>query len=228
MVAPTSVTSPSSTAGSRVSCWALLKRWISSRNRIVGSPLVARRCSARSITSRTSWRPAFTADSSSNAARGVHGDQARERGLARPGRPVEHHRVRPPLLDRRPQRRARLQQVLLAHQLVQRRRAHPSRQRLVGRGHPRLAALGLVLLEEPLHGGDSGSVRRARAGSSRATAHSARARRPRRSGPCPRAPPARRAGSRAGAAARRRAGANWSSSPHSSSVGTPSAASLPS
>ena len=68
MVAPTRVTSPSSTAGSSTSCWALLKRWISSRNRIVGSRLVARRWPARSITSRTSWRPAFTADSSSKAA----------------------------------------------------------------------------------------------------------------------------------------------------------------
>ena len=37
MVAPISVTRPSSTAGSSASCWALLKRWISSRKKIVGS-----------------------------------------------------------------------------------------------------------------------------------------------------------------------------------------------
>jgi hypothetical protein len=68
VVAPINVTSPSSTAGSSASCWALLKRWISSRKKIVGRP-EARRSSARAITSRTSARPALTAESSSNAPR---------------------------------------------------------------------------------------------------------------------------------------------------------------
>jgi hypothetical protein len=68
VVAPMSVTSPSSTAGSSASCWALLKRWISSRKNTVGSPLVLRRCAARSMTPRTSARPACTALSSSKAA----------------------------------------------------------------------------------------------------------------------------------------------------------------
>jgi hypothetical protein len=67
VVAPTSTTSPSSTAGSSASCWALLKRWISSRKKMVWRPL-RRRSRARSITSRTCWRPASTAESSSNAA----------------------------------------------------------------------------------------------------------------------------------------------------------------
>src|ERR671911_768630 len=67
VVAPTSVTVPSSTAGSSASCWALLKRWISSRKKIVARP-PRRRSSARAITSRTSARPAFTAERSSNAA----------------------------------------------------------------------------------------------------------------------------------------------------------------
>ena len=43
MVAPISVTSPSSTAGSSASCCALLKRWISSRKKIVGWPVARRR-----------------------------------------------------------------------------------------------------------------------------------------------------------------------------------------
>src|SRR3954454_11667055 len=46
VVAPTRNTRPSSTAGSSVSCCALLKRWISSRKKIVGSPLVVRRWAA--------------------------------------------------------------------------------------------------------------------------------------------------------------------------------------
>ena len=42
VVAPISVTRPSSTAGSSASCWALLKRWISSRKKIVAAAAVAR------------------------------------------------------------------------------------------------------------------------------------------------------------------------------------------
>src|SRR5438045_5991219 len=47
---------------------ALLKRWISSRKRIVRLPLVPRRSRARWSTSRTSFTVAETAESSSNAA----------------------------------------------------------------------------------------------------------------------------------------------------------------
>jgi hypothetical protein len=50
----------------------------------------------------------------------VHGQHARERGLARAGRPVQDHRVRAALLDGRSQRRAALEQVLLTHELPQR------------------------------------------------------------------------------------------------------------
>ena len=67
MVAPIRVRRPSSTAGSSASCWALLKRWISSRKRTVPRPLVRRRSRARSITARISGLPALTADSSSKA-----------------------------------------------------------------------------------------------------------------------------------------------------------------
>ena len=82
MVAPTSVTSPSSTAGSSASCCALLKRWISSRNMIVGSPLVARRWPARSITSRTSWRARVHRRELLERRAGVHRHQPGQRGLA--------------------------------------------------------------------------------------------------------------------------------------------------
>ncbi len=68
VVAPINVTRPSSTAGSNASCWALLKRWISSRKKIVLVPVPRRRSRARSITARTSARPACTALSSSKAA----------------------------------------------------------------------------------------------------------------------------------------------------------------
>ncbi len=38
VVAPTRITSPSSTPGRSTSCWALLKRWISSTNSSVRWP----------------------------------------------------------------------------------------------------------------------------------------------------------------------------------------------
>jgi hypothetical protein len=61
------VSSPLSTLGSSASCWALLKRWTSSRNRIVPWLRSPRRCWARATTSRTSLTPAVTAESVSKA-----------------------------------------------------------------------------------------------------------------------------------------------------------------
>ena len=118
MVAPISVTRPSSTAGSSASCWALLKRWISSRNRIVRVPLVSRRCSARSITARTSARPAC------DRAQLLEGGPERRRRSGRASScPTPAVRRAPSsgaaLLDRRPQRRALAEQVRLADELVQ-------------------------------------------------------------------------------------------------------------
>ena len=68
VVAPISVTRPSSTACSTESCCALLKRWISSMKRIVRTPFPPRRSRARAITARTSSTRAETAEISSNAA----------------------------------------------------------------------------------------------------------------------------------------------------------------
>ena len=66
VVAPIRVMIPASTAGSRASCWLLLKRWTSSRNRMVPWPLSTRLCRADSMTSRTSLTPAVTAESDMN------------------------------------------------------------------------------------------------------------------------------------------------------------------
>ena len=67
VVAPISVIRPDSTTGSSASCCALLKRWISSRNRIVRRPCPPSRSRARPITAVTSALPTCTADSSSNS-----------------------------------------------------------------------------------------------------------------------------------------------------------------
>ena len=113
VVAPISVTRPSSTAGSSASCWALLKRWISSRKKIVGRP--PRRRSVGALDHAAHLRLAGV-DRAELLERGVgrRGDDPRERRLAGAGRPVEDHRERAPLLDRGAQRAALAEHVLLA------------------------------------------------------------------------------------------------------------------
>ena len=90
VVAAMSVTQPFSTAGSRASCWLLLKRCTSSMNSTVPRPCMPRLSRARSITARTSFTPAVTADSSTNA-RPVPSDSSEARVvLPVPGGP---HRI---------------------------------------------------------------------------------------------------------------------------------------
>ena len=67
----------------------------------------------------------------------------RERRLAAARRPVQDHRVGPPLLDRPPERRARRQQPLLTDELVEGPRPHPGRERRVRRQLLALIRLGL-------------------------------------------------------------------------------------
>ena len=68
VVAATSVTQRFSTPGRSASCWALVNRCTSSMNSTVSTVPVARARSRRapSITCRTSFTPAVTADSSTN------------------------------------------------------------------------------------------------------------------------------------------------------------------
>ena len=68
MVAPMRMMLPFSTKGRKASCWALLKRWISSTNTMVFSPK-RRLSSACCITPRISLMPLVTAEKSMNAAR---------------------------------------------------------------------------------------------------------------------------------------------------------------
>ena len=79
----------------------------------------------------------------------VRGGQARQRGLAGPGRAVQHHRMRVAGLERGAQRRAGREQVLLADELVERGRPHPRGERSVGRQPVIRSFLGRV--EQPLH-----------------------------------------------------------------------------
>ena len=125
VVAPISTSVPSSTAGSRASCCDLLKRWISSRNRIVPCPRSPSRWRARSMTSRTSLTPAVTADSCSNARDVVPATASASVVLPVPGRSPQQHRRQPVLLDEASQRAARPEQLRLADDVVDGARAQP-------------------------------------------------------------------------------------------------------
>ena len=103
VVAPISTSRPDSTDGSRASCWALLKRCTSSRNRIVPVHRARpRRCSAPPITSRTSFTVAVTADSCDERLAPCCADQPGDRGLAGARRTPEDDRRQPVGLDRAP------------------------------------------------------------------------------------------------------------------------------
>ena len=129
VVAPISVISPSSTAGSSASCWALLKRWISSRKRIVRRPVEPEPLAG------PRQHLAHVPDGGRHGRQllelraGRVGDDPRERRLARAGRAVEHERRHAVGLDREPQRPARPDHVLLADELVERLRPQPPRER---------------------------------------------------------------------------------------------------
>ena len=123
VVAPISVTSPSSTACSTESCCALLKRWISSMKRIVRRPFAPSRSRARRDDAADVVDPrGHRRDLLEGRARPL-GDDAGDRRLARAGRAEQDHRRRPVLLDREPKRRAGPEDVLLAHELVERPRS---------------------------------------------------------------------------------------------------------
>ena len=91
----------------------------------------------------------------------VHGEQASERCLPGAGRPVQDHRVRPALLDRRSQRRASAEQVLLPHELAERGGPHTRRQRQAGHVAGLRTRRRFLHLEElPFHLRDCRSARR--------------------------------------------------------------------
>ena len=95
VVAPTRITTPSSTSGSSTSCCALLKRWISSMNSSVGRPPAATSSRASSSTSRRSFTPLVTALSCRKRLSVSCAEQPGQRRLAGARRAVKDHRPQP-------------------------------------------------------------------------------------------------------------------------------------
>ena len=126
VVAPISVTSPSSTPGSSASCWRLVEAvdLVEEEDRPPAGrpePLAgaARAPRARSPT------VAETAESSSNSAPVTPATIRASVVLPVPGRAVEDERRHPVGLDREPERAARPDHVLLPDEAVERRGPQP-------------------------------------------------------------------------------------------------------
>ena len=134
MVAPMRVTVPSSTCGRSASCWALLKRWISSMNRIVRPPPMVRSLAGRGDRrARTSATPLMTAERVSKRAPTGVGEEPGEGRLAGARRAPQQDRAEVAARRRRAQRPALADEVLLADELLERPRSHPRGERLAAR-----------------------------------------------------------------------------------------------
>ena len=114
VVAPMSVTAPSRPRAGAASCWALLKRWISSRKRIVRCPVAPSRSRARAITAPHVGDRRRDGRELLEGGPGRRSDDPRERRLPASGRAVEDRRADPVLLDRAGERRALADDVSLA------------------------------------------------------------------------------------------------------------------
>ena len=123
---------PASTDGRNASCCAVLKRWISSQNRIVPRPstLAALLGFANDLAHA---RHAFGhgAERHERFVR-VAREQARERRLAAAGRTPKHHARDRALLDGLAQRLAGPEQLLVAEELVERVGPQPMGERRRG------------------------------------------------------------------------------------------------
>ena len=144
MVAPISVTVPSSTSCRRPSCWVRLKRWISSMNRIGRRPRA--RCFLRLLEALAEVGHARPSPPTApSAARRTSLASSRASVvLPQPGGPHRISEASRPALQHPRQRRLGPQELLLAHQLRQRLRPQPVGERPVGLGaRRRRGRLGL-------------------------------------------------------------------------------------
>ncbi len=134
VVAASSVTVRSSTAASSESCWVLENRCTSSMNSTVGGAPERRARRAVSITARTSFTPADSADIATKRRSAAAATRCAMVVLPVPGGPHRMIETIVAAVDQLPQRRARGEQVLLPDQFVQGRRAHPDGQRRIRPG----------------------------------------------------------------------------------------------
>ena len=136
VVAPMKVTQRFSTAGSRASCWALLKRWTSSTNSTVCRPVMPSSRLALLDGRADVLDAGRDRGHLDEAPLGGAGDDVGEGGLAGARAAPTGTATSAPRLDEPAQRRAGAEQVLLADHLVEAARAHPHREGLGRAGPP--------------------------------------------------------------------------------------------
>ncbi len=124
VVAPISVTVPSSITGRKLSCWARLKRWISSTNSSVPCPVRRRRTGLLENLLQVGDAGEDGRDLHEGELRRL-GQQPRHRGLAGAGRSPENQRAEAAASDQPGQRAFGADQVILARHLVQLGRTQP-------------------------------------------------------------------------------------------------------
>ncbi len=166
VVAATRMIQPFSTPGRSASCWAFVNRWISSRNSTVVSPYRSRDASACSMTSRTSFTPAVTAESSTNFRSDSAAIAFAMVVFPRAGRTPEDHgrgAARTGALGGEgAQRRARSEQMALTDDLASSERGRMrTASGVAPRGMPALCSPVLASMRASLErGGRQRSVRR--------------------------------------------------------------------
>ncbi len=141
MVAPIRTIVPFSTWGRNASCWARLKRWISSTNRMVFCRRRVRSISASATTWRISFTPDSTAENATKRAPATWAISEASVVLPEPGGPHRIIECSSPLSIAARRTLAGPQQVVLAHDLVQRARPHAIGQRPGRRGARRAGRL---------------------------------------------------------------------------------------
>ena len=132
VVAPTSTMVPSSISGRKASCWARLKRWISSTKSRVPRPFERRRRAASKIFLRSAT-PVKMALIWTKVRLGGVGEQPGDGGLADAGRAPEDDRAEAALGQHPPERAVGAEQVVLADDLVEAARAAAGRRAGAGR-----------------------------------------------------------------------------------------------
>ena len=128
MVAPISVIVPFSTTGRKPSCWARLKRWISSTNSNVPWPVRRRRAASSNARFRSAT-PENTAESCTKCSPERAASSRAIVVLPQPGGPQRISEASEPARQHARQRAVGTEQMVLADDLVECARTQPVGQR---------------------------------------------------------------------------------------------------
>ncbi len=136
VVAPTSTMSPASTKGRKASCWARLKRWISSTKSTVRRPSRRLRSLRLGHDRPRLFDPGEDRGERHHLGAGGVRQKPRDGGLAGPGRAPEDQRGELAVGEQRANHSPFSDERVLAHHLIEIRRAHAFGEWRCSRGRP--------------------------------------------------------------------------------------------